>query len=48
MRLLNSDLRWYRDRLIALSACALVALMLAFGLVPRLAVADSASVLRFR
>ena len=34
MRLLNSDLRWYRDRLIALSACALVALMLAFGLVP--------------
>ena len=35
MRMLNSDLRWYRDRLIALSVCALVALMLAFGLVPR-------------
>jgi hypothetical protein len=34
MRLLNSDLRWYRDRLIALSALALVALMFAFGLVP--------------
>jgi hypothetical protein len=35
MRLLNSDLRWYRDRLIALSACSLVAFSLAFGLLPR-------------
>jgi uncharacterized repeat protein (TIGR01451 family) len=35
MRLLNSDLRWYRDRLVTLSACALMALSLAFGLLPR-------------
>jgi hypothetical protein len=37
MRLLNSDLRWYRDRLVALSVCSLVALMLAFGLLPSVA-----------
>jgi hypothetical protein len=42
MRLLNSDLRWYRDRLVALSACALVALSLAFGLVPSTAHASIA------
>lgn len=34
IRMLSSDLSGYRDRLVALSACALVALMAAFGLLP--------------
>src|ERR1035437_60822 len=34
MRMLSSDLRWFRDRVAALAACSLVALTLAFGLFP--------------